>query len=306
MVVNWNDAERSVRCLESVRKSWPEAILVLVDNGSQEDPGPALGAGPLGVTLLKLGSNFGYAAGCNAGTGAAIAAGASHVLLLNNDATLEEGSIPALLAAAGRHPGSIIAPLIVYADRPDRVWSAGGYVNRPFFDNHHHGKGEPVSAHFEERRVDWATGCALFFEAACFRRVGPLDEAYFLYLEDTDWCLRAARVKVETWLAPAAVVRHEVSASVEALPSWQLRYYAHRNHYRLALRHATGWAKPLVLGDALWTLFKAGLRSAISAGHRRDGYYHARTRGVADFLRGRVGPATVSSVPAAAAVVANR
>src|SRR5207248_10291685 len=111
--------------------------------------------------------------------------------------------------------------------------------------------------HREPRRVDWATGCALFLAAPTFRRLGPIDEDYFLYLEDTDWCLRAARLGVETWLIPGAVIRHEVSASVRALPQAAVRYYAYRNQYRLEFRHGPAWLRPLVLLDALWTLSKA-------------------------------------------------
>jgi GT2 family glycosyltransferase len=139
--------------------------------------------------------------------------------------------------------------------------------------------------------VDWATGCALFLAAPTFRRLGPIDEGYFLYLEDTDWCLRAARLGVETWLIPGAVIRHEVSASVRALPRAAVRYYAYRNQYRLEFRHGPAWLRPLVLLDALWTLAKAAARWLLFPSYRADAYYHARTRGVLDFLRGRWGPA---------------
>lgn len=291
VVVNWNDVDRSVRCLDSVAATAPDSILLLVDNGSSTPPPEYLYDRFDHLRLVTLGKNAGYAAGCNAGARAAFVAGATHVLFLNNDTQVEAGAVDALLAADLDQPGRILGPKIVYQHDPGRVWSAGGLVVRRSMENHHVGKDDPAVDHVQPARVDWTTGCAFFVSAETYRRIGPLDESYFMYLEDTDWCLRAARLGVSTWLVPEAVVRHEVSATVDALPSWHVRYYAYRNHYRLALRHAPPAARPLVLADACWTLARALLRSGLSAGHRRDTYYHARTRGVADFLLGRQGPA---------------
>jgi GT2 family glycosyltransferase len=291
VAVNWNDAGSSLRCLESVRAAAPGTTLVLVDNDSDEDPRPGLRARLPGALALRLDRNLGYAGGCNAGARLAFERGATHVLLLNNDATIDPGTIPALLAAAERHPRAILAPKIVYSDRPELVWSAGGEVFGTLFQTLHLGKDEPADAPLPERRVRWATGCALFVGAATFERVGPLDPGYFLYLEDTDWCLRAARLGVETWFVPDAVVRHEVSRTLRS-PSLSphVRYYAYRNQYRLALRHAPAWSRPLVVADALYTLARAGARSLVTPARRHDAYYHARTRGVVDFLLGRSGP----------------
>jgi len=291
VVVNWNDLESTLRCLGSIRASSPDALLVLVDNASDGDPsGPVRHAYPE-AEVVRLDTNRGYAGGCNAGAERALARGAQHILFLNNDASIDEGTIPALLEAARVHPDAILGPKIVYSDRPETVWSAGGELSGPLLRNRHLGEGEPARDHQVDRRVSWTTGCALFVSARCFRRIGPLDERYFLYLEDTDWCLRAAELGIETWFAAGAVVRHEVSRTLRspALAS-SVRYYAYRNQYQLAIRRTSAWWRPLVIADAVWTLIKAGIRSALSAGYRGDSHYHARTRGIRDFLLGRGGP----------------
>jgi GT2 family glycosyltransferase len=290
VVVNWNDAVASAECIRTVAASDYDGalVLILVDSGSQTDPGPEARAAAPDVEVLRV-PNRGYAAACNRGAALAIERGADHILFLNNDALLEAGALTALVAAAAAHPAAILAPKIVYQRRQAEVWSAGGYVTRPWLKNHHLGIGADTSHHVVERRVDWATGCALFAPVDVYRRLGPWDEGYFLYLEDTDWCLRGAARGVPTWFIPAAVVRHRVSASVSRLSEARRRYYAHRNHYRFAFRHANWWERPLILGDAIWTLAKSGLRSLLSAETRRDPVYHARTLGVVDFLRGRTG-----------------
>src|SRR5439155_4666635 len=128
------------------------------------------------------------------------------------------------------------------------------------------------------------------FSAETWRKVGRFDEGYFLYLEDVDWCLRAADLGVPTWFLGSAVVRHEVSATVSALPSIVTRYYGYRNYYWLAFRHAPRWALPAIVGDLVWTLVKSALRWALFPSYRSNSYYHARTRAVLDFLRRRTGP----------------
>jgi GT2 family glycosyltransferase len=163
-------------------------------------------------------------------------------------------------------------------------------VTGPLFRNDHLGEGSLASRIDVSRRVDWATGCALFLSVETFNQLGPMDEAYFLYLEDVDWCLRATRLGIYTWFVPDALVRHEVSRTLGSHEwSAHVRYYAYRNRYRLAFRNGSLLTKPIVVGDALWTLAKAGLRSATSSAYRRDTHYHVRTRAILDFLGNRWG-----------------
>jgi GT2 family glycosyltransferase len=122
-----------------------------------------------------------------------------------------------------------------------------------------------------------------------FGRVGPLDERYFLYLEDVEWCLRARRHGVEVWYEPDARLWHEVSASMEGLDPRVVRYYAYRNYYLLAFGPTPSVAKPWFAAHLLVTLAKIGIRSTFFPRYRRDDWYHARTRALLDFLLRRFG-----------------
>jgi GT2 family glycosyltransferase len=304
VVVNWNDAAGSVGALRSARAS-RAVVRVLVDNASFEDPGPALSREIPDAVLVRRATNGGYAAGCNAGVNAALAAGASVVLVLNNDATLDDGALDRLADEEEARPGRILAPLIVYADAPATVWSAGGTVHLPMLRNHHIGLGEPVARHRPPAQVAWATGCALFFSAATWRRVGPMDEAFFLYLEDVEWCLRAGKAGIQIWTVPEATVRHAVSRTTGALPPSDVRYYAYRNLYRLAFRHAPLWVKPVVALELVWTLGKTGARWVAFPSYRADTQYHARTRAIRDAVVGRWGPVQVRAGRAVATDLAS-
>jgi GT2 family glycosyltransferase len=266
-------------------------LRVLVDNHSDDDPTEAVRTALPAAIVERMEHNTGYAAACNAGVRVAVQRGATHVLVMNNDAVLAPDALDVLAKADLEYPGSVLAPLIVYADAPGEVWSAGGYLEPPCVRNHHVGLGEPVHAHRSAREVEWATGCALFFSKETFERVGPFDEAFFLYLEDVDWCLRARRAGISTWLIPDAVVLHEVSRTTGALPSEAVRYYAYRNHFRLAFRHARGVARAAVAVELVWTLLKISVRTVAFRSYRHDTWYHARTRAIRDFLLGRWGPA---------------
>ena len=299
VVVNYNDVNTTLRCLQSIRDSSPASRLVVVDNGSQVDEWELVHSQFPEATFLRLDKNIGYAGACNAGVAAALEAGACYVLMMNNDTTIEPGTLPALVHNAREHPNAIHAPKIMYAGETDKVWSAGGRIMGPLLRNEHVGQGDRSELHDTPEIVPWATGCALFVREDTYRRIGPMDEHYFLYLEDVDWCLHAKSIGVQTWFVPDAVIRHEVSRTLKR-SEWadDVRYYAYRNGYRLAMRHGSIWTRPLVVVDALWTLAKAGIRSATSASHRHDGHYHVRTRAVLDFLRGHWGPYRIVPAPA--------
>jgi GT2 family glycosyltransferase len=91
-VVNWNDLQRSLRCLASINEVSPGSQLILVDNGPAADPTSDVKAQAPYVRVLRLDTNRGYAGGCNAGAEAAMACGAEFLLFLNNDTTLNRGA----------------------------------------------------------------------------------------------------------------------------------------------------------------------------------------------------------------------
>jgi len=290
VVVNWNDAARTARCLRSLAAGDPPPRVYVVDNGSAEDPAELLRAELASVRLIRLSVNRGYAAGCNAGAAVALEEGANQLLFLNNDTEVEPTTVMALQNASSRHPDAILGPTIVFAADPGHVWSAGGVVRRPWMVNWHLGQGEPINRHRESHRIDWTTGCAMFVTAGTYRRLGPFDESLFIYLEDLDWCLRASRLGIETRLVADAILRHEVSATTSRLPTPAVLYYGCRNTYRIAFRHATTLRRLAMLPPLAVTVAKLAIRHAFWPARRGDAHYRARTFAILDFIRGRTGP----------------
>lgn len=303
VAVNWNDAEATAICLGSVIADSGDAVIpIVVDNASDEDPTRLLASRVPDVRVVRLATNRGYAAGCNAGASEALRRGATHILLLNNDLVVERGAIEALLDASHRYPDAILAPLVVHADRPQIVWSAGAQVSRPWMQNRHLGEGEPRDS-IRGGPVDWAPGCALFVTDQTWSGVGPLDESYFLYLEDLDWCLQARRHRLQVRCVAEAVVRHSISrTSSRALTDAAVYYYGCRNTHRVAWKHNAGALRALVRITAAWSVLKGHAHAAVSPALRRDPLHRARLRALSDFLRGIGGASTLDqpSAPQAA------
>lgn len=85
-------------------------------------------AGDGRIEAIFLDDNYGFSYANNVGIRCAEEWGADYVLLLNNDTEADEDMMAQLIACAGRHPGSMIAPKIYYSDRRNVIWSAGGDV----------------------------------------------------------------------------------------------------------------------------------------------------------------------------------
>ena len=112
VIVNWNDTAASIRALRSIQATEP-VVAILVDNASADDPTAAVLAAEPATQVVRLSANGGYAAAGNHGVRAAEAAGATQVLVMNNDAELAPDASTASRPRYREHPGAVLAPLIV-------------------------------------------------------------------------------------------------------------------------------------------------------------------------------------------------
>jgi hypothetical protein len=128
--------------------------------------------------------------------------------------------------------------MIYYHDFPEVVWSAGCSIDWRRGNTAHTGIGERDGGQFgiEPREVEFVTGCALLARRKVLEQVGLLDERFFAYYEEAEWCLRTARAGYKILHVPQSKVWHKISPSArEASPLVQ--YYMIRNRL-LFLREA--------------------------------------------------------------------
>lgn len=232
VVLNWNGMDDTLRCLrslESVSGQAPDVIVV--DNGSSDGSCAAIKASHPNVRLIETGANLGYADGNNIGLRVAIALGYRYVMLLNNDTIVEPNAINALLERMEAEPDiGVAGPVICYLSQPEVVWSAGGVIDW------HTGHiattyiGYPVSALPEHPwDTDHVTGCCLLIRTEALSKAGLLDPRFFMYYEETEWCVRIARQGYRIVVVPQSRIWHDVAVDQhEGSPA--VAYYMTRNH----------------------------------------------------------------------------
>ncbi|MBI1879716.1 MAG: glycosyltransferase, partial [Chloroflexi bacterium] len=177
IILNWHAAADTIRCVRHIA-TWErlKAAIWIVDNASTDGSAEIIARECPDVHLIRNSINLGFAGGNNRGIIQALAAGDAPILLLNNDAMLEEADAVRLLDSlqANDHIG-FIGPLLFDAEQKDRLLAAGG--GSPV--KHHHSHFHKVSAAAPIFAVTYVPGTVIMGRAEVFRAVGLLDEAYF-------------------------------------------------------------------------------------------------------------------------------
>jgi hypothetical protein len=227
IVLNWNGRDDTLECLASLRDSaGPSVCILVVDNGSVDGSQEAIRREHPGVILLETGSNLRFAGGNNAGIRFALEKGAEQIMLLNNDTTVDPAFLGAMTDTLQSSTDiGIVAPKILYSADPGRLWYAGGEISFWTGTMRHRGIREPDDGvPGIPCETGYASGCCLLAKRITVERIGLLDESYFMYSEDADWCMRARRAGFRVMYEPRARVWHKVSVSAGGhLSSFKLR-----------------------------------------------------------------------------------
>ncbi|MCC7352761.1 MAG: glycosyltransferase family 2 protein [Anaerolineae bacterium] len=293
VVLNWHNAPDTVTCLRSLEHlNGTDHSIVAVDNGSTDGSAQVIREAFPDLLLLETGKNLGYAGGNNFGIRYALEHGARYVCILNNDVTVAPGFLTPMLAAFHqRAAAGVVTPLIAEMAAQAKTWELGNAINRQTgMVSRLHG-GEPVSVlqALAPFAVDVASGAAMLVRREVFEHVGLLDEAFFLYYEETDWCTTVRRAGYEILAVPASVVWHKVSATVgQASPLTD--YYMLRNHLRFITRHWSGLPRwRLLTSTILRNLLTIAAYTAKPHGGRRLPHRNARVLALRDAALGRWG-----------------
>jgi hypothetical protein len=269
LIVNWNGKSDTLTCLASLRNvAYQPRHILVVDNASTDGSVEAIRQQFPEVELLVNARNERFARANNQGMQKALAAGADWVLLLNNDTEVAPDFLDYLIAAAkSRSDAGMIGCKIYYHRDPQRIWFAGGRVNFWAGRISHLGLrqiDQPIAGQPEV--VDYITGCALLVKRECIEKIGMLDESYYMYAEDTDWCWRARQAGFVCLYQPAAKVWHKVGAAAGG--AFKV-YHKVRSNFLFFRRYAKCYHWPtIVVGVALGTMieiFRQLLRNPVEA-----------------------------------------
>jgi hypothetical protein len=288
VILNTNRREDTLACLASLKRgAFPGLDIIVLDNASTDGSQEAIRRAYPDVSLLPLTDNRGYAGNNNAGVAAALDAGADWVLVLNEDVEVAPDCVERLVATGESDPRvGMVGPLIYHHSEPERIQSAGVELGS-WWESHHLGKDEADRGQFAEPRpVQALSGCALLVRAAAIRDVGPLDERFFYYYEETEWCLRIGRRGWVLLNEPGAHVWHK-GVQRDYQPSPSVTYYNTRNHFLMMSKlnaPAGAWVKAWFQNVRTLTSWSVKPRWRHMRQHR-----DAMWQGTLDFLSGRWG-----------------
>jgi len=234
VIVNYNSTEDTIECLQSLKNiSYDNAEIIVVDNGSNHDSVEKLQNFNNGFSLLTTETNLGFAGGNNIGIRYAIDHKAGYVLLLNNDTVVGSDFIEPLLdTVLNSNKAGVVGGKIFYYDDPERIWYAGGSLNCFSGRTKHIGKNKTDTGKYDKtREVSFITGCLMLIPREVIENVGMMDEKYFLYFEDADWCYRIRKAGYRLIYSPLARIYHKESATTQKLNNVKAYYYYRNIHY---------------------------------------------------------------------------
>jgi GT2 family glycosyltransferase len=241
VITNWNGGEENLACIDSILAQGIEPNdIVFVDNASVDGSPDQVEQRYPGLVVLRMTENTGYAEASNCGARHALAAGADAILLVNNDAALTAGMLALLLEAFEEHPEvGIVGPRVLYKDRVDLLWSAGGALtwrqNLSTLLGHDRLDAERWRI---DRDVDYIPGCVMLIRQAVLDEVGLLDPKFFAYMEDIDYCLRARDAGFRVRMIGRAAALHRVSHTTGGGYNPRRKYMMGVNSIWFLRRHA--------------------------------------------------------------------
>ncbi len=205
VILNYNRKDFLKKCLDSVYKTtYPNFEVVLVDNNSKDGSLEMAMTGYSRFIFIKNEENLGYAAGNNKGIRYALERMADYVLLLNNDVNVKENFLDCLIEEAEKNSLTGILSPLIFDGYSGKVWFSGGKIDWLRMKTVH----ETEIKTADNFETDFISGCAMLVKKEVFRKIGLLDEDFFLYWEDADFSFRAKKAGFKLGVAMSSWIDH--------------------------------------------------------------------------------------------------
>lgn len=219
------------------------------------------------ITIINS-TNHGYAHGINLGIKKALSDKNEFFCIINNDTYFQENFVDTVLNSILHHPSSILGGKIYYApnfeyhktrykktDLGHVLWYAGGRIDWNSVITPHRGVDEIDHRQYDRyEKTEFVTGCLMILDKQVINRIGLLDESYFLYYEDADYCERAKRKNINLFYDPSIVVWHKNAQSTDGAGSKTHQNFQRKSRLKFGLRYAPLKTKIHLLKNNLLSL----------------------------------------------------
>jgi len=282
IIVNWNVRDLLHRAVSSVLASWddrPGLEIIVVDNSSRDSSVDMVQANFPQVYLIANRENRGFTGGNNQGINAATG---EFLLLLNPDTEIVNSALPCLIDYAKIHPDvGMIGPQMLWPDGSvqsswrrfpslpvlflESTWLQALTPRRILRDYYAQDKADDA-----EQDVDWITGAAMLTRREVIEQVGGMDEGFFMYSEEVDWCRRIKQAGWRVVYYPnARIIHHEGKSSEQVVAARHIYFQSSKVRYTRKY-HGTAAAECLrlwLMGQYVGQIGIEGVKWL--AGHRR-------------------------------------
>lgn len=262
IIVNWNTRDLLAQCLESVARAVQScgpnfAETIVIDNGSTDGSVAMIETDFPWVRCLQNQENIGFA---RANNQAIALSNSQYVLLLNSDALIPSNTLNRLYSFMEAQPDvAVVGPTLLNIDGSFQAsygqfptistyfWQLLGLAS--FFYGTHFPSASPEDSQTTQD-VDWVGGACLLCRRSALATVGLLDEQFFMYAEEMEWCYRFKQHGWRVCFLPQATITHVGGGSSEIVRpkvlarQWQSNLYFLRKHHHIA---AAGLIRSLVL-----------------------------------------------------------
>jgi GT2 family glycosyltransferase len=247
IIVNWNVAALLRNCLNSLLaagQARPDLTieLIVVDSASSDGSVAMVRTEFPQVRLIASAENLGYARGNNSGVAAA---SGRYLLILNPDTVVRSSALGLLVDYMAAHPQvGLLGPQLLWPDQTIQssrrrfptlgslFWEST-LLGQWFPQNRYNRRYQVADRSPDQAQaVDWLVGAALLIRRESWQQVGPFDETFFMYFEETDWCRRCAAAGWQRYYLPTAqIVHYEGKSSEQAPAARALRFQRSKIRY---------------------------------------------------------------------------
>lgn len=239
VVLNYKHLDDTINCIKSLKKTdqGKSVEYFVVDNSPVPETRKIISKELPGVIYIASPGNPGFAGGNNIAIKKALKNGSTHILIINPDVTVRRRFFAPLLKHFNDKKVGIVAPVIFHTQKGKKIYGLEGKVDWQHAKPEHRNLSvirnkKPIVSQF-------VTFACVLISRENFEKAGLLDDGYFMYFEDVDYCLTSGKAGFKIILDPSVVVSHETSSSFKR-PTQKLGI-----NFKSHLRFIRKWLPPI-------------------------------------------------------------